>query len=125
MKSVSVQLTAGSHVRYQGQPYQIKHVIDLNEVVLLDKDSGKVLHAKITELEPAAGTEPIQKPDLMDIPEKDWEEAQRRHGIIFPLLEMQGRTREDVAKELMPLNCTPTHSTAGYEIMRKVDSFPH
>lgn len=98
MKSVSVQLTAGSHVRYQGQPYQIKHVIDLNEVVLLDKDSGKVLHAKITELEPAAGTEPIQKPDLMDIPEKDWEEAQRRHGIIFPLLEMQGRTREDVAK---------------------------
>ena len=98
MKSVSIQLTVGSHVRYQGQPYQIKHVIDLNEVVLLDKDSGKVLHAKITDLEPAAGTEPMKKPDLMDIPEKDWEEAQRRHGIIFPLLEMHGRTREDVVK---------------------------
>ncbi|MDO8714343.1 MAG: DDE-type integrase/transposase/recombinase [Polynucleobacter sp.] len=98
MKSVSVQLSPGSHVRHQGRSYQIKHVIDLNEVVLLDKDSGKVLHAKITDLEPAAGLEPIQKPDLMDIPEKDWEEAQRRYGIIFPLLEMQGRTREDVAK---------------------------
>ncbi len=98
MKSASVQLTVGSYVRHQGRLYQIKHVIDLNEVVLLDKDSGKVLHAKITDLEPAAGAEPIQKPDLMDIPEKDWEEAQRRHGIIFPLLEMQGRTREDVTK---------------------------
>lgn len=115
MKSASVQLSPGSHVRYQGQPYQIRHVIDLNEVVLLDKDSGKVLHAKITDLEPAAGAEPIKKLDLMDIPEKDWEEAQRRHGIIFPLLEMQGRTREDVAKRA---NAFELHPNTLYGWMR-------
>lgn len=107
MKSASVQLSPGSHVRYQGQAYQIQHVIDLDEVVLLDKDSGRVLHAKIADLEPAAGSELIKKPDLMDIPEKDWEEAQRRHGIIFPLLEMQGRTREDVAKRARDFDLHP------------------
>lgn len=94
-----LQLQPGTAVVYQNRLHRITHVLDLDEVLLADDETNQVSHAKVGALEAVVGTAPIaSRPDLVQVLDKDWEEAKRRYEIIRPLLDKADRSRKDVTK---------------------------
>lgn len=95
LSSLVVQLQPGAAVAYQGRPQRILHVLDLNQVLLID-EAQQITHAKVSDLTPAApATQRCL--DLLAVEDKAWKEASRRFEIIQPLLGKPNRTRQDVA----------------------------
>lgn len=112
-----INIQPGIQVRFKGKSHHIKHIIDLNEVLLSDDESNNIVHATIGELEPV--NLPSNKPELVQIPDKEWEEANRRLDIIKPLLSLSNRSREDVAERASNFNL---HTNTLYEWIKRYES---
>ena len=94
-----LQLQPGTAVIYQSRLHRISHVLDLDEVLLTDEETNQVSHAKVSALEAVVGNTPAaNRPDLLLVLDKDWQEAKRRYEIIRPLLDKADRSRQDVAE---------------------------
>lgn len=92
-----LQLQPGVAVLYRDRLHRITHVIDLNEVLVVDDETRQVSHAKVGDLAPAVVvTPPEARPDLVSVQDEAWEEATKRFEIIRPLLDMPNRSRQDV-----------------------------
>ena len=99
MPRTMLQLQPGTAVVYQNRLHRITHVLDLDEVLLADEETNQVSHAKVSALEAVVGnTQIANRPDLVLVLDKDWEEAKRRYEIIRPLLDKADRSRQDVAE---------------------------
>lgn len=87
----------GAQVMYRERIFVVTHLLDLESALLKAPESGEVIRAKLSDLLPAAhSTSPTSAPDLLDIPDPDWEVAQRRLDIIRPLAGRKDRTRREV-----------------------------
>lgn len=90
-------LHQGTEVLHQGRPGFVTHVLDLESVLVRDAASGEVARAKVADLlSPATSTAATWR-DLEEIPDEDWQAAQRRLEIIRPLAGRRDRTRGEVA----------------------------
>lgn len=87
---------SGAEVQRNGRRAFITHILDLESVLIRDAETGEVLRALLIELGPPATTTAVPKPDLEEIPDEDWQIAQRRLDIIRPLVGRRDRTRQEV-----------------------------
>lgn len=113
-----LQLQSGAAVMFRGRRCRITHVLDMNEVILVDDETEQVSHAKINELEPVTVAQFDTRPDLMQVLDKDWEEAKRRYEIIQPLLNKPNRCRQDVADRAKTYS---NHVNTLYEWIRRYE----
>lgn len=97
--SPMLQIQPGTAVIYKNQPHHITHVLDLDEVLLINDETNQVSHAKVAALEAVASRDPsVDNQDLLQIIDKDWVEARKRYEIILPLLNKPDRSRKDVTE---------------------------
>lgn len=93
----TLSLKLGAEVLYNERRCRIKQVIDLNLVLVIDRQTNHVEQAKISDLKPVPPAQPKKpKADIQKIPDAAWQAAERRYEIIRPLLEMSGKTFKDV-----------------------------
>ncbi len=92
-----LKIEQGAAVFFRQKPHHITHVVDLNEVLIIDDETQKILQVKISELTtiPADGPAKV-KQDLVLVEDKSWGVATQRFNIIKPLLGKSGRKRQDV-----------------------------
>lgn len=112
-----INIQPGVQVLFKGKTHHIKHIIDLNEVLLSDDETNQIVHAAIGELGPVNAL--ANRPELVTIPDKDWEEANRRLEIIKPLLSFPNRSRKDVADRASNFNL---HTNTLYEWIKRYES---
>jgi len=93
-KSFSVQ--AGEIISYQSRLYRIHKVIDLDNVIAKDEETGESLKIEIDSLKPVVENDsiPVERIDLAGVKEEDWEIAERRMEFIRPFIESEKRTAE-------------------------------
>ena len=93
----TLSLKPGAEVFYNERRCRIKQVIDLNLVLVIDRQTDRVEQAKISDLKPVPPQQPKKpKADIQKIPDAVWQAAERRYEIIRPLLGMSGKTFKDV-----------------------------
>ncbi len=84
----------GSTVRFNEKQYVILDIADLDAVIAKDLNSGKTERIPVIQLMPdlSLSSKPARQ-DLLNIKDKDWNEALHRMEIIRPLLETDGGAR--------------------------------
>lgn len=93
----TLSLKPGVEVLYAGRRSRITHILDLSLVLVSDCESREVKQAKIADLKPVPlSTSRKPKADIHQIPDEDWQAAERKYEIIRPLLGLSGRTFKDV-----------------------------
>lgn len=93
----TLSLKPGAEVLYNQRRFRIKQVIDLNQVLLIDRQTDRIEQAKVSDLKPVAPAQTHKpKADIHQIPDSAWQVAERRYEIIHPLLEMSSKTFKDV-----------------------------
>lgn len=97
----ALQIKPGEYVLYRGERYEISRVLDLETVLARRSGTGEIQRLSITDLVPEtaddeATAEPRADLDLSVVADTDWAEAERRLGLIRPLLDRVIRTREAV-----------------------------
>ncbi len=63
----------------------------------------------------------VSTPELIEVPEQDWQEARRRLSIIQPLSATKARTREGVTLAAKHLRLSVTHA---YRLLKRYDADP-
>lgn len=100
-----LKIEQGSAVFFHHRPHHITHVIDLNEVLVIDDETQKIQQAKISELTTIPNDDPATlKQDLVLVEDKSWSVATQRYKIIKPLLGKSGRKRQDVIDRAKEFN---------------------
>lgn len=98
----TVFVHSGEIVEHQGATWQIKEVLDLEQVLAkrLDRDQTKVLEIReLKRPQQQNGTAPAATPPPLDgISDEDWTIARERLKAIKPLLDVPERTRAEVTK---------------------------
>lgn len=113
-----LRLDYGSSVFYNGR----RHIIcqessDFVTVALSDPESGKVVHAAISDLSPYSDRPSKPTADLAAIESEKLAEASRKYEIIKPLLEQSRRTIADVKA------CADKHQVGASTIYRWLREF--
>lgn len=93
-----VSLLPGKSVFYAERNYRITKVLSLTQVELLDDESHQKITANIEELTPPIIAGATEQPDILAIDDEAWQLAKSRLEIIKPLLDINGRTRQQVAE---------------------------
>ena len=107
--SREVLIQKGAAVEHLGRKALIVRILGVDSVLIADSETNEIQHAKIAALRPVT-RRPVATgvPDLTEIPEKPWEEAQMRKSIIAPLLKKSDRTLSDVAARARKFNLHPS-----------------
>ena len=101
-----LKIEPGVIVYAQGREYIITHIIDLESVLAKGTDTGDNARLRIEEItsKPSSPndedriTKNANDPLLITVPDKDWQEANRRYDLLRPLLTDGKRTTEMVEK---------------------------
>lgn len=97
-----VQIVVGEHVQKGDIIYRITQVLDFETVMGIAVESGRNSPLRIKELMPIDSVPTRPAPDLSDVGDSDWREAEHRFSIIKPLIDRDtiGRdAAEERAKE--------------------------
>ncbi|WP_415258471.1 Mu transposase C-terminal domain-containing protein [Thauera phenylacetica] len=98
-----VKIDAGAFVQQGNTVYRIAQVLDFESIIGIAVETGRSTPLAVAELRPVAtDKEPAAAPDLTEIADPDWREAERRFAAIQPLLgrymvgriEVAGRAKE-------------------------------
>lgn len=93
-----VTLETGSLVQRGDAVYRIAEALDFQSILGIDVETGRSTVLAVAELRPVAtNKEGAAAPDLTEIADIDWREAERRFAAIQPLLGRQQVGRIDVA----------------------------
>lgn len=96
---VFLALVPGVRVVFKGRTYKISHLIDAEQLLAQDIDTGRAQVIRMDQVRSVA-TEPghveSQATDLSDFTDKEWKIARKRYKAIEPLLNAVGRTSEEV-----------------------------
>ena len=85
-----LSVSPGESVFYLGANYFVKQILDLSTVLIEHPETFKVLRANISDLQLSVSLqEPKLNRAIADIPDKDWQEAERRFSIILPILSKE------------------------------------
>lgn len=94
-----INIQPGERVSYKEGNWVIKRIIDLQNVVLEDSDTGGMIKAKINDLKSAqVNALANDQRDLMLINDEEWLIAQKRFSIIQPILV--DKRNGDLVKEI-------------------------
>jgi putative transposase len=103
--SDSINIIAGAVVGHEGRRYRITHLLDLENVLAKNEETGATERLAIKNLTQPPAVEPVAdgngergETELVLVPDEDWQEAQRRFSIIRPLLAIPRRTKQMVAE---------------------------
>lgn len=92
-----LSLDYGATVFYRGRRHLIRQESrDFTTVVLFEPESGKLVEAPIVDLAPAAPAAPSPQKDLNAQDKERLADAEHKFGIIKPLLDKPGRTKQEV-----------------------------
>jgi putative transposase len=88
-------------VRAGGRRFCIRHVVDLETVLVQDPQTGETRQVKVRELQPEGANAPTlavteTTADLVEFTEHEWQRARERLAIIQPLLDDPACTRAKV-----------------------------
>jgi len=87
----------GATVFYRGKRHIIRQEsMDFATVVLYEPESGKIEKAQIVDLSPVEKLRPVPQKDLSAHEKEALVEAERKFGIIKPLLDKPNRTKKDI-----------------------------
>ncbi len=93
-----VTLETGSLVQRGDAVYRIAQVLDFQSILGIDVETGRSTVLAVAQLRPVAtDKERAAAPDLTEIADIDWREAERRFAAIQPLLGRHQVGRIDVA----------------------------
>jgi putative transposase len=103
--SSSISVIPGAIVGHQDRRYRITHLLDLENVLAKDEETGTTERLAIKALtlptRDAAVSDHRGKRGEMElvlVTDEDWQEAQRRFSIIRPLLALPRRTKQMVVE---------------------------
>jgi putative transposase len=103
--SNSISIIPGTIVGYENRRYRITHLLDLENVLGKDEETGETERLAIKDLTlppgediGADGKEERGETELTLVADEDWQEAQRRFSIIRSLLTVPRRTKQMVAE---------------------------
>lgn len=91
-----IDINVGAYVRKADTVYKIAQVIDFNTVIGVAVETGRSVSLAVTELRAIDGDAPEPSPDLAEIADADWQEAERRMAIIRPLVDQPVFGRSEV-----------------------------
>lgn len=91
-----IDLGVGAYVRKADTVYKIAQVLDFNTVIGVAVETGRSAPLAVTELQVIDGGAPEPTPDLAEIADADWQEAERRMAIIRPLVDQPVFGRSEV-----------------------------
>ncbi len=91
-------LTPGSVLLCAGRQCRVETALDLETLVVVDENTGERELARVADCAPLPEDDdrPPVETDIHEVGEDRWREARRRMKAIKPLLDMTGRTKEDV-----------------------------
>lgn len=92
-----VKVAVGEYVQKGETVYRITEVLDFATVIGVAVESGRSSPLSIAELMPIDNTPTSPAPDLTEIGDSDWHEAERRFSIIQPLVDRYLIGREVVS----------------------------
>lgn len=124
-----IKFKIGANIFYNEEEYQIKSYPSLDEVLI--KLATKPFNEKVVKVstlikDPRNAQE--QSRELVDISDKDFEEALEKYKIIEPLLNLEKRTAKDVkavAKKHKKGIATIYRWLDTYETFNTVSSLSH
>jgi len=114
----AVNIKTGSFVKYGESVYRVSHMLNFDEIVGVNVNTGEVevieiVKAKRVEPETAKNFEHAKK-DLFDIHDGEWETIQQRLKAIRPLIS--GASRKEVEKHAKEMG---VHYTTIYRWFRR------
>jgi putative transposase len=91
----------GLAVLSEGRRYQVEQVVDLENVLARDIETGAIRRLRFTQLVPTPPLKTAEEmapaaPDPQQVSEADWQRAQARFAVIRPLIEQGTYTRREV-----------------------------
>jgi putative transposase len=89
-------ITVGSYVQKEGIVYKVVQELDFNTIIGVAVETGRSTSLAVAELQPVSENVPRSSPDLAEIADADWQEAERRMAIIRPLVDRPVFGRGDV-----------------------------
>ncbi len=89
-----IYITKGEKVFYRGIAAIIVRIVNINTVTIEEVETN-IPHTVPVSLLSSKLLESVTSHDIINISDKDWEKAKKRHGIIKPILH-NSRTVEDV-----------------------------
>jgi putative transposase len=101
-----LSLSLGSEILYQGELHIIKAYLSLTLLLLINKTTGSEIVTElsaITSLGSDTNSTLLVDNGIVQLPNKLWQEAERRSALVRPLAEMDlvpAHLAQDVAKEL-------------------------
>lgn len=106
-----LHLQPGAYVRIGEQRFRITQVINLETVLIEDVETGQARPVKIRELQPE-GMSPqtpvkTQSVELVEITDRDWQQAHERFEIIRPLLDDPDCARAKVQAQAVSVGRHP------------------
>ena len=101
-QSSTLSIKLGLEVLFNEQPCVITSILDLDKLLITNLLTGEVHHATTAELSPLIKTP--HNHDLHSIKVSTWDNIQHRLDIIKPLINLKGRTREQVTRRANEFN---------------------
>jgi len=84
----TLDVSIGAQVVYAGETFTIKAPLSMTAFLLLNGTLGEQVVAHLDDLSPSLpldGPSRVYASDLVSLSARDWQEAQRRAGVIRPL----------------------------------------
>ncbi len=96
--NVRFSIEEKTEVSYDGRPYIVTHVVDMDTVLANPAGSDKVTRLPLHGLKPAGVGEadPFVHTATVTASDDAWERASKRLAAIKPLLDLKGRSRADI-----------------------------
>jgi len=123
--SLFLSIEPGSIVTHLNSTYVITNLLDIDNILAKNLETGKIQRLRIAELKSnippkSTDSEGIVAP-AKTIPDEDWAEATKRFQIILPLIKHSNRSKEDVKRHAAEYNISTgtlyrwmaTYSTTG------------
>lgn len=112
------RIIPGMKVFYDAEPYHVKHILDIDEAVLVKLDTLENVCVKLSLIdifEPLSA----KHPEILNLTDKQWNLVQFRYQVIETFLDDPERTREDVTIRASEHNI---HTNTIYNWLKKYET---
>src|SRR5216683_3200673 len=120
----TLDVSIGAQVVYAGETFTIKTPLSMTAFLLLNGTSGEQVVAHLDDLSPSLpldGPSRVYANDLVSLSARDWQEAQRRAGVIRPLAAldaMPAALAQQAAHRLTPVQGVFPSVTTPLEVVQ-------
>jgi len=99
-------INIGVYVRQGNVVYKIEQILDFNTVIGTNVESGRSQPLRIADLRPISQGADVMpySPDLAEIVDEDWQEAERRYAAIKPVIDQAFIGRKEIEVRAKAIN---------------------